>query len=294
MVMMSHDLRRGPSWGCTVLTQVALFTALCAAFYVGIYFQRFNYANEGARDLYFISVLGGNRPLNQQTHLLKQMGRMAKIHKVKTVVSISDLGERDPLFLNGSLNFPSLKVPWYATKTLKAEAGNFQKQLQLPNGQILDIIAVDTGPLHDSVQLDQLTDGGKDQINWLMRTLEVTDSRWHIVVGYHPVVACEGQKKEDGRTALESLHQIFLEYGVNAYFSKVGCSGFYTSKDGISILGHPGPETHEAIHSMFNTEMHDGFLLHRVSALEIVSYFINSAGKVVLKSTLHQRGKAVI
>ncbi|XP_068648868.1 uncharacterized protein [Aristolochia californica] len=299
--MTGRELRRGPSWACTLLTQAALFIALFAAFYLGIYFQRSNHTDIEARDLYFISVLGGHRPLRQQTHLLEQMGKAAKTHKVKAVVSISDLGEEDPLFLNGTLRFPSLKVPWFTTKTSKGpEAGNFLKHLELPHGQIIDIIALDTRPFHDTIEMDLLTDGGRDQIDWLMRILEVTDSRWRIVVGYHPLVVCKEQKKEKGRTFLESLHQIFLKYGVNAYLSKVGCSGLYTKTDGISILGHPGPKNSnqtiasKTICSLSDQELHDGFLLHRVSALEIVTYFINSAGKVAFKSTLHQRGKAVM
>lgn len=48
-------------------------------------------------DLYFISVRGGFRPLNQQTHLLKQMEKAAKTYKARFVINISELGEDDQL-----------------------------------------------------------------------------------------------------------------------------------------------------------------------------------------------------
>lgn len=51
-------------------------------------------------DLYFISVRGGFRPLNQQTHLLKQMEKAAKTYEARFVINISELGEDDPLTQN--------------------------------------------------------------------------------------------------------------------------------------------------------------------------------------------------
>jgi hypothetical protein len=58
-----------PSWFCTVFTQVLLCFAVYLALNLGQP-QKAIYQN-GAHDLYFISVRGGFRPLKQQTHLLR-------------------------------------------------------------------------------------------------------------------------------------------------------------------------------------------------------------------------------
>nr|DAD27368.1 TPA_asm: hypothetical protein HUJ06_028836 [Nelumbo nucifera] len=138
------------SWVCTLVTQVCLCLALYGALNIGMP-QRSVYSTAirgGGRplDLYFISVRGGSRPLQQQTHLLKQMEKVARIYGAKFVVNISELGEDDPLMQNGTLHFPSLKVPWYSTSTSKGK-GYFLKQIATPSGQILDIIVLETSSL---------------------------------------------------------------------------------------------------------------------------------------------------
>ncbi|GKV03331.1 hypothetical protein SLEP1_g15651 [Rubroshorea leprosula] len=40
--------------------------------------------------------------------------------------------------------------------------------------------------------------------------------------------------------------------------------------------------------------MANGFLLHRVSMIEIVTYFVTSAGEVVYRIEVQQRGKEVM
>eukprot|EP00268_Persea_americana_P047424 TRINITY_DN4941_c0_g1_i11.p1 TRINITY_DN4941_c0_g1~~TRINITY_DN4941_c0_g1_i11.p1 ORF type:complete len:326 (-),score=54.17 TRINITY_DN4941_c0_g1_i11:2660-3637(-) len=305
-VMMGdgHHQLRGRSWGCTLFTQIALCISLYMAFYMGdtLKFDK-NRENAGRdHDLYFLSVCGGKRPLEQQTHLLKLMEKVAKIYKVKFVVTISEHGEDDPFYQNGTSNFPSLKVPWYTTKTSQGEGmGYFLKQIMLPHGQILDIIGLDTGSIHDFLHSEQLSNIKNNQLHWL-KTLALSISNWRLVVGYHPLLVC----KEQEHTILdikvsESLHQIFLQYRVNAYLSKQGCSGRYIRDEGIAYIGNPDPTDKSHIDPLENGTssflkgmLNDGFLLHRVSPLEIVSYFIDSASKVIFKSSLHQRGREVM
>ncbi|XP_077238066.1 calcineurin-like metallo-phosphoesterase superfamily protein isoform X2 [Tasmannia lanceolata] len=251
---MMGNGRDRPSWAFTLLIQVSLCIALYIAFYLGSP-QRSGNGTRRALDLYFLSVRVGHRPSNQQTQLLKQ----------------------------GTLHFPSLKIPWYTTRASEGqEIGYFLKQITLPHEQMLDIIGIDTGSLHGSLHMKQPSDTGSDQLHWLMKTLAATDSKWRIVVGYHPLVVCEERKHAMEATKIyDPLHHIFLKYGVNAYLSKQGCTGHYTLNEGIAYIGNPG-----------NTdENQNGFLLHRVTPLEIVSYYINSANEVVFKSKLHQRGR---
>ncbi|XP_077238067.1 calcineurin-like metallo-phosphoesterase superfamily protein isoform X3 [Tasmannia lanceolata] len=210
---MMGNGRDRPSWAFTLLIQVSLCIALYIAFYLGSP-QRSGNGTRRALDLYFLSVRVGHRPSNQQTQLLKQMEKVAKIHKVKFVVNVSEFGKDDPLLLNGTLHFPSLKIPWYTTRASEGqEIGYFLKQITLPHEQMLDIIGIDTGSLHGSLHMKQPSDTGSDQLHWLMKTLAATDSKWRIVVGYHPLVVCEERKHAMEATKIyDPLHHIFLKY----------------------------------------------------------------------------------
>lgn len=93
-----------PSWVRTVITQLSLCLAVLLAFNLGRPWEKpMSHSSSGSSrplDLYFISVRGGFRPLNQQTHLLKQMEKAAKTYEARFVINISELGEDDPLTQN--------------------------------------------------------------------------------------------------------------------------------------------------------------------------------------------------
>ncbi|XP_059454262.1 uncharacterized protein LOC132184591 isoform X1 [Corylus avellana] len=288
-----------PSWFCTVLTQVFLCFAVYLALNLGQP-QKAIYQNR-ALDLYFISVRGGFRPLKQQTHLLRLMEKVAKTYNAIFVVNTSELGEDDPLMQNGTLLFPSLKVPWYNTRTKEGHGAScFLEQIKLPYGRTLDIIGVDTGSLQELVLTGSSSESGQNQLHWLTRTLEATNSNWRMVVGFHPLVVCEEKKEElEANQFYEPLHHIFLRFGVNVYLSGQGCTN-HVRRGNIAYIGNPTPRENESYvasvngKSVFNGELVNGFLLHRVSSLEIVTYFISMAGEVVHRSVIQQRGKEVM
>ncbi|XP_075098637.1 uncharacterized protein LOC107813732 isoform X4 [Nicotiana tabacum] len=113
-------------------------------------------------DIYFISVTGGVRPIEEQTLLLKQVEKVAKKFNARFVINISELGEDDPLVQNVASN----------------GAGDRQSQ-------------------------------------WLKETLENSESKWCIAVGFHPLVACEDDATQtELKHELQSLHGIFLKYGM--------------------------------------------------------------------------------
>ncbi|KAF3786101.1 hypothetical protein EJ110_NYTH26235 [Nymphaea thermarum] len=84
------------------------------------------------------------------------------------------------------------------------------------------------------------------------------------------------------------------------YLSTQARIGHYIRDKGITYIGNPefGIESRsfpsENDNSGCISGAEHGFLLHRVSPLEIESYFMDTKGKVVFRSTLHQRGKEVI
>ncbi|KAK9275364.1 hypothetical protein L1049_022628 [Liquidambar formosana] len=269
-----------PSWVCTLVTQVSLCLALFLAFNMGSLQSKSMYHRRNGgkpHDLYFISVRGGFRPLKQQTHLLKQIEKVAKAYKAKFVVNISELGEDDPLTQNGTWHFSPFIVPWYTTGASKGkEAGYFLKQIKIPYGKTLDIIAIDTESLQDFMLMGPSTGIENTQLHWLTRTLDATNSNWRIVVGFNSLAVCEENKNQtEANKVYEPLHQIFPKFGVNVYLGAQGCTN-YARQSSIVYIGNPGPMDNKAYftsvngRSVFTKEMIDGFLLHRVSSLEIV------------------------
>ncbi|GAY56755.1 hypothetical protein CUMW_174260 [Citrus unshiu] len=79
-----------------------------------------------------------------------------------------------------------------------------------------------------------------------------------------------------------------MKFGVNTYLSKHGCIK-YSRQDSITYMENPG-----LIESGNGREMVDGFLLHKVSSLEILTYFVTSEGEVVYRTATRERGKEVI
>ncbi|XP_050378188.1 uncharacterized protein LOC126795384 [Argentina anserina] len=287
-------------WVPTIVAQVSLCFGLYLAFQLcqphnSIYYHR----RRESKDLYFISVRGGFRPLKQQTHLLKQMEKVTKMYKARFVVDISDLGKDDPLMQNASLHFSSVKVPWYTTTVSGGYGGGyFQMQIRLPYSKTLDLIGVDTGSIEGKVFISESSSQfGYNQLHWLTRTLEATSSDWRIVVGFHPLAKCEdGEEGTEAKNVFESLHHTFMKHEVNAYISGQGCTS-NVQQGRLSYIGNPGSTNALASvngRSISRKESEVAFLLHRISSLEIVTYFVSSSGEAVHKSVLHQKGRAAM
>ncbi|KAJ4845615.1 hypothetical protein Tsubulata_005751 [Turnera subulata] len=286
------------SWACTLVTQVSL----CVAFYVALNLGRPQYLVQQKRiplDIHFISVSGGYRTLQQQTLLLKQMENVMKLYNVSFVLNISELGEDDPLRQNASRLFPSLNTPWYTTKV--SQDGNiscFLEHINFVDGKMLTVLGLDMGSL---------------QFLHTLRVALVGCNFRLIVAGYHPLVYCNENKNQmEAKQGYESLQHLFLKYGVNVYVSRQGCTN-PISQSGVSYIGIPnsiesGPYLASlSSRSAFQKEMVDGLLLHRVTPIEIVSnpssnpsylssttYFVTSAGEVMNRIPIQQRGRDVM
>ncbi|PIA45746.1 hypothetical protein AQUCO_01600176v1 [Aquilegia coerulea] len=234
----------------TLVIQLSLCFALFIAFYIGGESERSNLNNKNTMrtigsplDLYFLSVRGGFRPLKLQTHLLKQMEKVAKAYDVEFVVDISELGENDPLMQNGAMHFPSLNVPWYTTNALQVQGKRYIiNNILLQHGKTLDLIVVDTASLGGYVPKGKSRNNESDHLHWLTRTLEKTDSDWRIVVGYDPILICNKNGDKKGiKIEYESLYRVFTKFGVNAYLSKQPCTNLYLREGSIAHIGNLGP-----------------------------------------------------
>ncbi|KAL2481170.1 Calcineurin-like metallo-phosphoesterase superfamily protein [Abeliophyllum distichum] len=282
------------SWICTIFTQLTLCIALYIALNIGQPQKHIfgNSKNEGRPiDMYFISIAGGFRPLEEQTLLLKQMEKVVTSYKARFIVNINELGESDPLLQNATW-YPELqKLPWYTTRALKGEGANyFLQKIKIPYGQTLDIIALNTGLLQGSSSIPE-----NEQLQWLTTTLKESSSDWKIVFGFHQLVTSEDhvQKMEP---IFERLYSIFLNYGVNAYWSwradnVLGGTVRLSNADPMDKRPYLTAANQNLVH---NKEMVNGFLLHRVSPLEIVTYLVKLTGEVVQISALQQMGKEVM
>ncbi|KAI4335577.1 hypothetical protein L6164_014212 [Bauhinia variegata] len=255
-------------------------------------------------DLYFISVKGGFRPLQQQFNLLKQMEKISKAYRVSFVVSSSELGEDDPLMQNVTQHLSSLRVPWYNTCTTKASEGHgvgcFQEKITISNGKTLEIIGVNTELLKDSAAKGSLSGNRNSRLSWLIRTLEASNSDWRMVVGNQPLIVCGDNKEKSEKTqAFEYLHRIFLKFAVNVYLSGQDCTHL-VHEGSVAHIGNPGFIENDPYSvflnktSVFSRELANGFLLHRVTSLQIVTYYITSSGEIVYKTVIQQKGREII
>ncbi|XP_073010466.1 uncharacterized protein [Typha latifolia] len=284
-----------PSWSLTLVIQVVLCLGLYAAFNIGKPQEAIPGRRE-SMDLYFLSVRGGSRPQELQTQLLHQ----------------------------ATLYFPFLKIPWYTTKASNGQIVGFLKKIKIPHQQVMEIIGLNTRPLleiyfhilviidvhnnislvtsEDFLHMEQKSKFLREQISWLQHTLALSNSNWRVVVGFDPLMICDEDKvnRTERIKFYEPLRHIFLKYEVNAYLSTQGCAGYFYHDGATMYIGNPGPadETHVALSASkslnFTSELQNGFLLHRVSPLEIESYLIDSEGRVALKSIVHNHGRGAI
>lgn len=208
------------------------------------------------------------------------METTAKLYEVKFVLDVTQLGADDPLWQNGSMYFQALNIPWYSTSSHGRTVGNFLKKVKMPYDQVLDIIGLGTWPLQEPLHGGRISTSYRGQIKWLDRLLALTESNWKIVVGYNPLLVCNG--KETSKLDVPFQH-IFAKYEVNAYISMGGSCGYFHRDNSILYIGHPrspgGAQTSI-----------DGFFLHRVRPLEMESMLINVEGKLVQRSVVQQHG----
>ncbi|XP_022756338.1 uncharacterized protein LOC111304087 [Durio zibethinus] len=229
------------------------------------------------------------------------MENVAKAYDLRFVVNISELGEGDPLMQNVTRLSTLLNVPWYTTGVSEREDLDcFLQQIKLPHGRILDIVSLNIALLQDTMLVGSSNGMRDNLLNWLTRTLEATTSSWRIVVGFHSLVAREENDKQlIAEQIHEPLHHIFVKLGVNVYLSQQGCYS-YALQDSVAYIGNPGlTEANSHLASangrfLVRKEMINGFLLRRLSLLEMVTYLVTLAGSVVNKVVVQQRGREVM
>ncbi|KAJ0251782.1 Calcineurin-like metallo-phosphoesterase superfamily protein [Hirschfeldia incana] len=281
------------SWGCTIFIQLSL----CLIVYVSLHLGHQSLSasnggdNAGALDLHFISVSGGFRPLHRQTRLLRLMERVAETYKAKFVVRTSEHGGEDLLLLNDTRVSSSLKLPWYTTKN---GSGSFREHIELPFGGSLDVVFVDTGSLQKEMMNGALNGSMIGQLKELAKILKAADGDWRIVAGSDPLFTYTlSNGSEEAKRVARTFQQITIKYGVNMYISEKGCTSGANNSSFTCIMV-PNTSENQGSTNDSKREIEDGFLLHRVSFSEFVTYTINLSGQVIDTRIIKQKGKESI
>ncbi|KAH6827593.1 hypothetical protein C2S53_020534 [Perilla frutescens var. hirtella] len=219
-----------------------------------------------------------------------EMVKVKKTYKARFVVDFSELGESDPLLLNATLFHELQNMPWYPSGILKGErATYFSKKIEVPDGQTLDIIALDTVLLQN-----QSSVRGNDQIVWLMRILNESISDWKVVVGLHQLISSDCNIWETNETRFAPLQNILLQYGVDVYMSTETCDDNTTTTT-TRGNGNEAIYLTAVNHNLVSKEeTMGGFLLHRVSSLEMVTLVVKLTGEVEHRLSFQQRGRAAM
>lgn len=162
------------------------------------------------------------------------------------------------------------------------------KQIEIPGQKVLDVIIFQAGFIQDNS-----TGSGNHQLHRLTNLLKATNSDWRIVVGFQSLEGCnDSLEKMD-------LYHVFLKYGVDAYLSAQSCTN-NVEEEGLAHI-HNISEMHKGPYFMsinekriLHSDIENGFLLHRVGSIEIVTYLVTLKGEVVHQSSLQQGGRNVI
>ncbi|KAI3871352.1 hypothetical protein MKX03_011410 [Papaver bracteatum] len=223
--------------------------------------------------LFLIFNSGGSQKSANNSKKMTSRDMMLDLYFLSVRGGTRSIKEQNHLLNQGTLHFPSLNVSWYTTnasqgrKKEKLENKYFLKKVHLWNGKMLDIIVLDTKSLQEYFCTGEPVSIGSHQLNWLTRTLEMSNSNCF----------------------------------QNAYLSKQGCTKTSHATEGsIAYIGNMGPTDKILKYADSNgssrliSEVENGFVLHKVSLLKLVSYFINSAGFAISRYTLVQRGIEVM
>lgn len=297
------------SWRVTVFTQTIISLALFMVvfeFLSPARIQRYHRRSEPL-DLYFISVGDGKNTLAEKRAIAEQMKKTAKEYGVQFVVSIGDRGIGDSLFkiVHEEVHlFPSLQVPWYSAIGAHQGLGGpryFQKEISIPFQHTMDIISIDTTGLEDAINNDFFRRGGQDQVEWLKKALAGRTGDWCIVIGRHPLKNCQVERivKNNKQNLHDLLLPIFMKYGVHVYLHGQEHFSQYVQDNGIAYIGNPDGSFANDSNVLHNEtcswakDLQNGFILYRVSPMEMEFYFMDSKGNTLHRTTLHQNGRAV-
>ena len=265
----------------------------------------------------------GRRGESEQQNIADLMGKMAETGKIRLLAvagdPIHDDGVKNindeewKLKIENIYTAPSLHaIPWYVVSGNHEYNGSVQAILDYSNvskrwnaparyfsleqtidstGQKCLLVFIDTSPLIDKYRTEEkYSDAGEQdmdaQLQWIEETLALSDARWKIVIGHHPVYAGTNKTESERTDLQERLNPILVKNDVDVYVcghihnfqhirSEVGNVNYIVNssasrsrpieKNQEMLFGNPDP----------------GFSVFSVSANNIEFYAINHTGETV-------------
>jgi acid phosphatase len=207
--------------------------------------------NNSARFL-IISDWGGSAS-NEQKAVASAMSKEAERNKAQFVVTAGDNFHKDGIDSSTDprwktefedvYNFSSLQIPWYPSLGNHEYRGNvaceieysklsarwklpsryYAQKERIDDSSFVLIVHLDTSPFLEKYNAESSVyhvDGQNtnQQIVWLDSVLTVSDARWTIVVGHHPVYAA-ASKHGDTRELIDRVLPVLTKHNVALYVS---------------------------------------------------------------------------
>lgn len=268
----------------------------------------------------------GRRGESEQQTIADIMGKVAATNKIHLIAvagdPIHDDGVKSIADDEWNLKFENIytaaslqKIPWYVTSGNHEYNGSIQAILDYSTvserwiaparyyslnigaaGKTCLLVFIDTTPLIEKYRTDeQYSDAGQQdidsQLQWIEQTLNISDARWKIVIGHHPVYA-DTEKNESERTDMQArLLPILEKYNATSYI----CGHIHNFQH---ILPQAG-KVHYVINSSASQSRtvkptdgtlfcnpDPGFTLFSVSTDNIRFYMVNHTGETVYEYTI--------
>ncbi|MCL2561282.1 MAG: metallophosphoesterase [Rikenellaceae bacterium] len=275
----------------------------------------------------------GRRGESEQKNIADLMGRFARQNKINFlavagdpihddgVQSIDD--EEWKLKIEDIYTAPSLHaVPWHVVSGNHEYNGSVQAILdysavserwnaparyyamEYPVGkrQKALFVFIDTAPLIDKYRNDKkYSDAGEQnmeqQLSWLDSVLAISDVRWKIVIGHHPVYAKTTKQVSERTDMQERVGKILERRGADFYI----CGHIHN----FQHINPPGSRVHYIVNSSASQsrEVHEidevegvlftnsdpGYSVFSVSADSVRFYFVNHTGEEVYRNAIGKR-----
>eukprot|EP00252_Welwitschia_mirabilis_P026863 TRINITY_DN8978_c0_g1_i1.p1 TRINITY_DN8978_c0_g1~~TRINITY_DN8978_c0_g1_i1.p1 ORF type:complete len:307 (+),score=38.94 TRINITY_DN8978_c0_g1_i1:159-1079(+) len=299
------------TWRVTLFTQTTLF-CLGALLMTWMHVSNDLSPALSPLDFYFISV--EDLPGRSRSALAYQMQVTAKDYGVRFIVSPG--GHSNTESLQGNIHeptnlFASLHVPWYFSSSLKGEDHYeyFNKVIPMPLNHTLELIVINTTKLKDYIMNNSSMDN-QIQIQWFKRVLEGSTSDWRIVIGQDPLFCADSIETTVKEMKLqELLLPIFTKHQVHVYLhgetnrhlksetsspenvlKNISSYNSVRAMEVLNLTHRSTTKNRENVLCIQTRNIQNGFILHRVSPIEMESYFMDLKGNI-LQTTFVRQGE---
>ncbi|MDQ7818528.1 MAG: metallophosphoesterase [Melioribacteraceae bacterium] len=266
------------------------------------------------------SDLGRNGYYDQKP-IAEMMGEVTVIVKPKFVAAVGDIHHfmgvrsvQDPLWLTNFewiYKHPSLMIPWYPVLGNHEYEGSTQavldykdisrrwemysryyaKTLTVSNKIEVLILFIDTTPLIDKYRVDsRYFDAGKQsmdqQLAWIDSTLRVSNAKWKIVLGHHPIYSGTTKSESEREDLQKRLKPILDRYNID-----ITVAGHIHNFQHIKVPGSnvdyfvnsSASLAREVIYyeSKLFGSPESGFTLCTIKDSELIITFVNKEGGII-------------